>query len=164
MPPPVKRAKYLRVSIDGQNLIKWFEKLRLTSYRDIGVWSIGYGSRSPVDYPYTITRVKAEQMFRTDIAQLEKWLNAIILRENTKQHQFDAIASWTYNIGHGAAFSSTLMKKYNMGADENSVAKEFNTWVYVTDPRRKIKIMSRGLAYRRKVESSMFMEGKLVYF
>jgi lysozyme len=103
-------------------------------------------------------------MFRRDIAQLEKWLNTIILRENTKQHQFDAIASWTYNVGHGAAFSSTLMKKYNMGADENAVAKEFNTWVYVTDPRRKIKIMSRGLAHRRKVESSMFMEGQLVYF
>jgi lysozyme len=103
-------------------------------------------------------------MFRSDIAKLEKWLNTIILRENTKQHQFDAIASWTYNVGHGAAFSSNLMKKYNMGASEYSVAEEFKTWVYVTDPRRKIKIMNRGLANRRKIESSMFMEGRLVYF
>jgi lysozyme len=103
-------------------------------------------------------------MFRSDIAKLEKWLNTIILRENLKQHQFDAIASWTYNVGHGAAFSSTLMKKYNMGADPYAVAEEFKTWVYVTDPRRNIKVMNRGLSNRRKIESTMFIEGRLVYF
>jgi len=150
--------------MEGQNLIKWFEKLRLTSYPDVGVWSIGYGSRSPVNYPYTITRAKAEQLFRRDIVRLERWLNTIVLRENPKQYQFDAIASWTYNVGHGAALSSTLIRKYNLGADPHTVADEFMNWVYTTDPRKKTKILSKGLLNRRKMEATLFLDRRLVYF
>lgn len=154
----------MNVSSNGKDLIKWFESLSLSSYRDIGVWSIGYGSRSPVNYPYTITRLQAEQLFNRDIVKLEKWLNIIILRRDRAQHQFDAIASWTYNVGHGSAFSSTLIKKYNSGSDLKVVAYEFTKWAYIIDPKKKTKKLSKGLLKRRKMEQSLFLNKKLVYF
>lgn len=157
--PSVNNHKsiYLKVSPRGKNLIKRFESLMLSSYRDIDVWSIGYGSRSPVNYPYTITRAKAEQLFNRDIARLEKWLNIMISRHNPAQHEFDAIASWAYNIGHGAALSSTLIKKYNRGDDPQIVANQFMNWVYTKNGKKKIKTLSKGLLKRRKMEKAIFL-------
>lgn len=151
------KSIYFKVSPRGKNLIKRFESLMLSSYRDIDVWSIGYGSRSPVNYPYTITRAKAEQLFNRDIARLEKWLNIMISRHNPAQHEFDAIASWAYNIGPGAALSSSLIRKYNRGEDPHIVANQFTNWIYTKNGKKKIKTLNKGLFNRRKMERALFL-------
>lgn len=159
-----KKSNSIKVSKDGKKLIKWFEQLRLTAYRDINVWSIGYGSRASANYPYSISKLKAEQLFQRDIIHLERWLNMIILRQKPKQNQFDSIASWTYNVGHGAAISSNLIREYNSGGSSLEVASEFMLWVYITDPKTGKKIRSRGLVSRREIERKLFLTGKLEFF
>jgi lysozyme len=157
-------ALNMKVSKDGQKLIKWFEKLRLTSYPDFGVWSIGWGSRASANYPYSISSLKAEELFQQDIKRVQKCLNQIIVRQDVKQHEFDAIASWVYNVGEGAAISSTLIRKYNLAEPEREVASEFLRWVHVTDPRTGKKIRKEGLMSRREAERKLFLTGKLEFF
>jgi lysozyme len=159
-----KRVLKMKVSQDGQRLIKWFEKLRLTAYPDFGVWSIGWGSRANANYPYTISSLKAEELFRKDIARVERCLNQLIIRADVKQQEFDAIASWTYNVGEGAAISSTLIRKYNLGEPDREVASEFLRWIHVTDPKSGKKIRKQGLLARREAERKLFLTGKVEFF
>lgn len=157
-------ALNMKVSKDGQKLIKWFEKLRLTAYPDFGVWSIGWGSRASANYPYSISSLKAEELFQKDIKRVEKCLNQIVVRQDVKQQEFDAIASWVYNVGEGAAISSTLIRKYNLGEPDREVAAEFLRWVHVTDPKSGKKLRKPGLMSRREAERKLFLTGKVEFF
>ena len=65
--------------------------------------------------------------------------------------QLDALVSFSYNLGIGALFGSTLWKKILRGDDKESIAKEFGKWVYAGG--RKLP----GLVARRAEESVMFL-------
>ncbi|MGL5724911.1 lysozyme, partial [Cetobacterium sp.] len=63
--------------------------------------------------------------------------------------QFDALVSFTYNLGEGALKGSTLRKKLNMGL-YNAVPSEMLRW-----NRAGGKVLS-GLVRRREAEAKMF--------
>ncbi len=67
------------------------------------------------------------------------------------QNEFDALASFTYNLGIGALQSSTLLRKLNRG-DRIGASKEFKKWVNANG--RKL----RGLVRRRKREKNLFLK------
>jgi GH24 family phage-related lysozyme (muramidase) len=95
-----------------------------------------------------ISKEEAEQLLREDLAKAEAAVRRNVLAELT-QNQFDALASFVYNVGVGAFEGSTLLRKLNSGEVE-AVPREMQRWVY--DNGKKIS----GLVKRRKQEAELF--------
>lgn len=151
----------MEVSPMGLKLIKMSEGLKLESYQDeAGLWTIGYGTRTTANYPYTITSLQAEQMFKEHVRNVEKALNTMLLK-TVEQWEFDALASWVYNIGASEARHSTLIRKLNLGEPHLEVASEFLRWRFVTLPDGT-KVPKKGLLRRRERERQLFLTGKFL--
>lgn len=139
----------LTTSDQGIELIASFEGLRLTSYRDpAGVLTIGYGHTNGVKEGQTITKEEALQLLKQDIQTAEKAVKRLVTVP-LNQNQFDALVSFTYNLGQGNLSTSTLLKKLNKG-DYEGAANEFERWVYAGGKKLN------GLVTRRKREKELF--------
>lgn len=122
----------MQISQVGIDLIKSFEGCKLTAYKDTsGVWTIGWGWTRPVDgvaihEGMVITQEKADQLLVEGLKDYEAPVNSSVTAKIT-QSEFDALVSFTYNLGAANFKSSTLLKKLNAG--ENQVAAdEFLRW------------------------------------
>jgi len=105
----------MRTSDEGVNLIKGFEGLRLQAYLcPAGVWTIGYGHTKGVRKGDVITEEDAEQMLRDDLIVFERCVTENV-EVPLSQNQFDALVSFTFNVGCGAFKGSTLLRKLNAG-------------------------------------------------
>lgn len=65
------------------------------------------------------------------------------------QNQFDALVSWTYNLGKRNLQSSTLLRVLNAG-EYAKVPAEIKRWVYAN------KRVIPGLVNRRAEEATLF--------
>jgi lysozyme len=152
----------MKISEHGFNIIKNFEGLRLSAYRDAaGVWTIGYGSTRYHDG----TKVKpgdklanetqADALFNNTLGQYEDAVNRLVKVPLT-QNQFDALVSFTYNTGTGALEESTLLVKLN---EKNyaEAAAHFLAWDKITDPNTGKKMVCDALVHRRREESQLFL-------
>ena len=66
-------------------------------------------------------------------------------------NQLVSLSSFAYNEGTGALKSSTLLRLLNNGTDINTVAAEFDKWVYAGGRYMK------GLYNRRQAEKQLFL-------
>ena len=67
----------MRISEQGKQLIRDFEGLRLSAYRDaVGVLTIGYGHTKGVRPGQVITRTEAEKLLSADLEPIERQLTA----------------------------------------------------------------------------------------
>ena len=92
----------MTISDEGVELIKQFEGYSATAYQDGGQWYIGYGTNCQEDaYPDGITEEEAEQLLRAHISEFEGLLNTWLDARGIAltQAQYDALTSFTYNIG-----------------------------------------------------------------
>jgi len=139
------------ISNEGINLIKSFEGLELKAYRDsVGVWTQGYGSTGPHIIPgSTITEVQAEALLIKDLSRFESGVNELVKVPLT-QNQFDALVSFSFNLGLGNLKSSTLLKKLN-GKDYVGAGNEFERW-----NKAGGKVLN-GLTRRRLAEKELFL-------
>lgn len=137
----------------GLKLIKSFEGLELKAYKDVvGVWTIGYGSTHYVKEGQELANEEAaEELLAKDLTQYENVVNRAV-RVQINQNQFDALVSFTYNLGGGALRKSTLLKKINREADYLQIKKEFLRW------NRAGGRVLNGLVRRRKAEAKLFGE------
>jgi GH24 family phage-related lysozyme (muramidase) len=143
----------MKISAAGIELLKQFEGCRLTAYQDsVGVWTIGFGTTAGVKEGQTISQVKAEEYLRSDLAIFEKAVTESI-KVPVNQNQFDALVSFTYNVGVSAFRSSTLLNLINEKTDKKVVAAEFSKWVKAGNQTLP------GLVSRRKAESELFLKG-----
>jgi len=143
----------MKISAAGIELLKQFEGCRLTAYQDsVGVWTIGFGTTAGVKEGQTISQVKAEEYLRFDLAIFEKAVTES-LKVPVNQNQFDALVSFTYNVGVSAFRSSTLLNLINEKTDKKVVAAEFSKWVKAGNQTLP------GLVNRRKAESELFLKG-----
>lgn len=145
------------ISKDGYDLIKSFEGLETTAYKDsAGIWTIGYGT---IKYPNgtrvaggdKITQAQAQSYLENDC----KWVDACLdkhIKVKVSQKQFDALASFVYNVGETAFSTSTLLKKLNAG-DFQGAGAQFDVWVNAGG--RKVQ----GLVNRRAKEKALFLAG-----
>ncbi len=142
------------ISECGYAIIRDAEGFRSKAYLDTGgVWTIGFGT---IKYPNgtsvqkgdVCTTQQAEQWLKNDC----KWVDACLdknVKVNLNQNQFDALASFVYNIGETAFVKSTMLTLIN----QNSLtlaANQFDRWVY--DNGKKIQ----GLVNRRSKEKELF--------
>ena len=141
----------MKVNFVGKDLIKKYEGCKLEAYKcPAGIWTIGYGhTGQDVFEGKTITQQEADSLLSKDLTRFEKFLNRII-KVPINQNQFNALASFTYNLGMGALQNSTLLKKLNNN-DFIGAANEFDRWVYANGKKLE------GLIKRRKEEKELFL-------
>ena len=142
----------MKLSQNGLDLIKEFEGLRLKAYPDLGgVPTIGYGTTGPnIKLGMEISKPEAEELLRADVAAFERGVSNLV-EVVINQNEFDALVSFSYNVGLSALQSSTLLRLLNDWADRTVVASEFLRWNKVGD--KPIE----GLTRRRKAERDLFL-------
>ena len=143
----------MKISEAGLSLIKSFEGCVLTAYLDaVGIWTVGYGHTGPsVHRGLTITQKLAEDILVQDVRRFELGvLNNV--KVNLNQNEFDALVSFSFNVGVNALKNSTLLRLLNDGADRSIVAAEFLRWNKGGD-----KVLE-GLTRRRQAEKALFLQ------
>ena len=117
----------MKISQEGIALIKHYEGCKLESYQcSAGVWTIGYGSTKNVKEGMSIDAEKAEQLLIKDLAIFEKEV-ANLVSVPLEQNQYDAIVSWTFNLGSSNLKASTMLKVLNNGVYE-AVPEQLKRW------------------------------------
>ncbi|HDV8211905.1 TPA: lysozyme [Enterobacter hormaechei] len=145
----------MQTSEKGIALIKELEGCKLTAYRDsVGVWTIGYGWTQPVDGKpirsgMTIKQETAERLLKTGLVSYESDVSRLV-KVGLTQGQFDALVSFTYNLGARSLSTSTLLRKLNAG-DYAGAADEFLRW-----NKAGGKVLN-GLTRRREAERALFL-------
>lgn len=139
------------------NIIKRFEGNKLTAYQDTGgVWTIGFGSiyhydkNRPVQQGDVITMQQAENWLNREISEKKRAIEQL-LRVPQNAKQIAALTSFAYNVGVNAFKNSTMLRLINSGADKNTVAAQFDRWVF--DNGQRIT----GLVNRRKAEKRLYL-------
>ncbi|HCR0072980.1 TPA: lysozyme [Klebsiella aerogenes] len=145
----------MQTSEKGIALVKQFEGCKLTAYQDsVGVWTIGYGWTQPVDGKpiragMTIKQETAERLLKTGLVSYESDVSRLV-KVSLTQGQFDALVSFTYNLGARSLSTSTLLRKLNSG-DYAGAADEFLRW-----NKAGGKVLN-GLTRRREAERALFL-------
>ena len=141
----------MKTSLNGIELIKKFEGFSDKPYLcPAGHLTIGYGHVIPVNTSQLrVTKLRAEEILRRDLARFESSILKLI-NVPLNQNQFDALVSFTYNLGAGALQRSSLRQKINRG-EYQIAANEFLKWVYAGGKRLN------GLVLRRSAESQLYL-------
>lgn len=134
-------------------MLKHFESLSLKSYPDPATggtpWTNGWGHTGPDVKPgQVITQVKAEELLDADLQRFEFGVLALLDRP-VNQGQFDALVSFSFNVGLGNLKTSTLLRMVNAGEMGNAAA-QFSRW-----NKGAGKVM-KGLIRRRAAEAALF--------
>lgn len=147
----------MKTSQKGLTLIKKYEGFFAKPYLDpIGIPTIGYGATY---YPVTRKKVTMKDNSLTEkeasellINQLSEYENSIkiLTKKPINQNQFDALVSFTYNLGAANLSKSTLLKKLNINPNDKTISVEFLKW-----NRAGGKVFN-GLTKRRKDEAALY--------
>ena len=142
-----------QITKQGIDLIKRFEGFEPEIYLDAaGLPTIGYGHLlHPGEdkmFANGISEAAGEALLIKDVGIAE---NAVLrlIRVQLTDGQFDALVSFTFNLGGGALQRSTLRRKVNREEHEE-VPAELMRWVWAGG--RKL----RGLIRRREAEGLLY--------
>lgn len=139
----------MRTGPDGIELIRHFEGCRLNAYLcPAGVWTIGYGHTANVKEGDRVDQEAAEAFLIEDLEKFEQAVTRLVEVPLTQQ-QFDALVSWTFNLGAGNLAESTLLRKLN-NYQYAEVPEQMMRWV-----RAGGQVLD-GLVRRRAAEAALF--------
>ena len=139
----------MRTSDEGVELIKHFEGCHLEAYLcPAGVPTIGYGHTRGVSMGDVIDQKAAEALLIEDLEEFEGYVDKLV-EIGLKQNQFDALVSWTFNLGPANLKESTLLNRVNYGplSDVPTQIKRWN--------RAGGKVLE-GLVKRRAAEAALW--------
>jgi lysozyme len=143
----------MRLSDPGALLIANSEGFSATPYRKKGDrWTIGYGSTSGVG-PNTprVTRAQALARLKREVdANYGAAVNRIGVPLN--QNQYDALCSFTYNLGPGAVAADTGIGRALRARDYGKAANELLRWT------KGPPGTYAGLRARRERERALFLK------
>lgn len=144
----------MKTSPAGIDLIKKFEGFSPVVYNcPAGYPTIGYGHRIKQGEVFTkLAEHQATALLMRDLVTFEQAVT-LLVKVPLTQGQFDALVSFTYNLGIAALKRSTLLKRLN---DKNyeQAADNFMRWVHADGVKMK------GLERRRAAEWALFTGGK----
>lgn len=144
--------------------IKSYEGFSSTVHGDTSGWAIGYGTQcGEFDYPLGISEQEADALMRADIADMEAVLNSYLLSMGLEleQHEYDALVSFTYNLGIGWLGSDYQI--YNMlstghgGYSDDAVVNIFARYCHVGTE------INEALLRRRLAEARLFLYGDYAF-
>lgn len=148
--------KSLSFSEEGLTFLTQQEGFKVRTYRDEAKQpTIGFGHRllPGESYPNGITREEARRLLSSDVGQAVEAVQRNVHVDLT-QPQFDALVSFSYNVGATAFAHSRLLRQLNAG-DFKGAAEEFERWTHVrTKPKP-----DPGLTNRRTAERNLFLNG-----
>lgn len=140
----------MNTSQEGLALIRKYEGLELKAYRcPAGVWTIGYGHTKGVSPKQVIDQNEANWLLANDVQGYEAAVNELVTVP-LLQREFDALVSFTFNLGAGSLRQSTLLRRLNAGEDKATVFREeLPRWN--KGPNGPLL----GLTYRRNAEVNL---------
>ena len=145
----------MNISNEGISLIKKFEGCELEAYQDaVGVWTIGYGHTKNVKEGMTVSKEQADNMLLNELDEYCEHVEKAVTVD-LKQCEFDALVSWTYNLGPTNLNNSTMLKVLN-NKEYDDVPAQIKRW-----NKAGGKVL-QGLIRRREAEALLF-EGKEWY-
>ena len=154
----------MKTSEPGREFIKRWEGLRLRVYSDVaGYGTVGWGHLLTPDDDAgpTISLEEAEDLFASDVLRIEQGVNKLVT-VLLEQYEYDALVSFTFNLGVGALKKSTLLKRVNT-SDKIAAAAQFLRWVYAGDQDGDGDVdyndRVKGLVRRRSAEQRLFEFG-----
>lgn len=114
-----------------------------------GYWTVGYGHVLAAYEAFTtLTRAEADALLRKDVGHAAQSVRALV-RVPLTHGQFDALVSFTFNLGAGAFERSTLRQVVNR-EEHDAVPEQLLRWVYAAG--RKMP----GLLRRRAAEAALY--------
>lgn len=146
----------MRISEKGLAMIEKFEGCLLKASNKLdGVWTIGYGQTGRyygkrVRRGMTTTKAEAHAWLRDHSIKTYEDAVTQAVKVPLNQNQFDALVSFTYNVGVGAFKQSTALRKLNAG-DYTGAADALTMWTKCNG-----KVLA-GLVRRRKEERALFL-------
>ena len=140
-----------QVSQAGIDLIKTFEGFSRHVYTcPADCKTIGYGHvvKSDEDFSDGISEDAATELLKQDVIIAERAVLRLVTVPLT-DNQFDALVSFTFNLGAGSLQRSTLRRKVNRH-QHKAVPAELMRWVWAAGRRL------RGLVKRRSAEAQIY--------
>ena len=149
----------MNVSKAGIALIKHHEGVRSRPYRcAANLWTcgvghlIGDGKHLPDSWNRTFTKEEIDGLLKSDLRRFELGVHKMLPNVPLRQHEFDALVSFCFNLGLGCFQRSTLRQALLRG-DKKAAMESLVKYC-----RAGGKIL-RGLQIRRLDEKALF-EGK----
>jgi lysozyme len=150
--------KITKTGTAGIEMIKFFEGFRSAPYKcPAGIPTIGYGATFYPDgkkvtmTDKAITEQEGTALLQNMLVSFEKYVDSYCV-DTITQNQFDALVSFTYNLGPANLKSSTLLKKVNANPEDETIHLEFMKWVKAGGKTLK------GLVRRREAESQLYFK------
>lgn len=146
----------MTTSHKGIDLIKEFEGFRADAYLDQGgVPTIGYGSTmyangQRIKLGDSITESDATSLLMWNVGLKTAAINGLTYNVKLNQDQFDALSSFTYNVGVGAFTNSTLLKVLKQNPSDPEIRNQFLRWNKVNGQPNE------GLTNRRTKEADTY--------
>lgn len=136
------------------DFIRNVEGFTATAQPDYKQHSIGYGLGTingvPVKAGDVITRTQADEELKTQISNLSRYVT-FLTHQPLSNNQLAALISFTYNVGKTAFSGSTMLKQINAGENKQTVAMQFDKWIYAGGK------VNQGLVNRRNKEKTLFL-------
>lgn len=158
----------MKISQDGIDLIKHFEGCHFKPYLcPANLWTVGYGKLLYNDqvrlkladrksYPLKPehnrkwTQNEVDDLLKKDLVRFEQAVMKYITIP-LKQHEFDSIVSFTFNLGAGVLQASSVRSKLNRGDKEGAM----DTLLKYCRAGGKVL---KGLQRRRAMEVDLFFK------
>lgn len=117
----------MELSDAGAKALIQREGFRNTAYRDTkGILTIGVGHTGPeVRAGLTWTDEQVEEAFKKDVKWAVEAVNKVL--QPLTQNMFDALVSFTFNVGKAAFLNSTMRKLLDKG-DYAGAKAQFDRW------------------------------------
>jgi lysozyme len=144
----------MNISNNGIELIKKFEGFSAVPYKDVaGYPTIGFGHKIIAGEVFgSIGSMEATALLEKDVQWAVTVINTAV-HVVLNQNQFDALCSFTYNVGAHAFATSTLLKLLNE-EKYGEASNEFLKWANAGGKRNE------SLYRRRQNEREFFLTGK----
>lgn len=142
----------LKITEGGLRLIADAEGCRTSPYQcSAGVWTNGIGHTAGVTPQSQVSERQAAVNLVYDVMRVERQL-AVCVPEEMPAPVYDALVSFAFNVGTGAACRSTLVS-YLKRHQWWQACDQLDRWVYVNGVR------NTGLENRRKREKAWCLKG-----
>jgi lysozyme len=105
----------VKASKEAIKLIKHHEGVRNKPYKcPAGLWTVGVGhligdgKTLPASWNKTFTNEEIDGILAADLRRFELGIHKMLPNVSLRQHEFDAILSWCFNLGMGCFQASTV--------------------------------------------------------
>ena len=147
----------MKVSNKLIQMLKHHEGVRSKPYRcPAGLWTVGVGhligdgKSLPQSWNKTFTQEEIDGLLKRDLNRFERGVLKMLPNVRLRQCEFDALVSFSFNLGLGTFQRSTIRQALIRG-DKEAAMESLMKYC-----RAGGKVL-RGLENRRKDERSMFL-------